>query len=1222
MIVYPPTPPRKVSMSNNTNINNSISTSSTSSSGVNIINNNNNNNNNSSNNNNKSNSCSVHNSSKRQAHIQWRLTNVHQGVVKVDSTQLSSLLKTEPIEKYYQLDEEPFAQGAFASVRKVRNLETGQVYAAKFSNRTRYGENSTAEIYHEIALLSLCSPSPRIVKLHDVFQTSDEIIIVMEFAPGGDMQTIIDDNIVPFEADVVRFVQHVVEGLVYMHHRKIAHLDIKPQNLVMMGDFPDCDVKVCDFEISRIILDGTQIRELLGTPEYVAPEILHYEPITLAADMWSLGVTVYVLLTGFSPFGGETDQETFLNISQARLDFPEELFEDVSEDAQDFIKKLLVRNPKGRMTAKECLRHPWLANNKRKSKKSNSKNNSSSISLIDSNRSRVGCSSCTGTTTGSSSNHHKNLRRYLSKSREALFEKVISKHKQQQQNIVEQKTTGENLRKTTLLSQYDKTRRMCESQMSLVSKSRERLLQGSMSPSITRSREKLYGIKSLSKSHEVLNLCKTVSNVIASTIKSNINDNENKKASLPLEGLLKTLTRAATASGELITSNVSNNNNNKNGTDNIKENNILSNKTDLTSLENQKPSTSTLTEIDTNKSENNNNKDITKEKENDKVVIASLPTLPEYQPLQTVLTLLRNNKNVSNNNNSSIIVINSTNEEKDQKVTKEEEECNNKSKQNDNSITLLYNNSNDNKDNTIKKIIEREVDDEGKLKEKDDSYKKEEVPLNKSMQNENHNSLTSLFHNSDITIVNDYNKNEKEENCKTNEGGEKVNDKQLNKLIERENSCKEDSELTSLIQRPKLFLTKQLSVISSEGDLNSPAISQTDSLSLTEEGNSSLSSSSSAASDSSGEISEDDVNGSLERITNDVISSDDDNLEICKNNDNNVNNGNNEDDEPRFTVKQLISAYNMHQEIVTKTSLEVTMNTTMNSEQKILPVIEKIPNNKFPTGPNALRLFIPDLHISRSSKIKKTKSRSSRNRKKNSCQDESKQKEKTKHSSEENTKELLETNTDDNKIVEVDNTETTNNKILNNDNINDEKNKISEGNKTEANNNDGEVVMKTEIKEIIKDTSSTVNDETTIIYDRSNSLSSETSGVSSKTSRTSSTTSGAISSEESNPLNLSQPQLSQKKSRRSSGIVTSTVSSNDGDNNGEASNKTTVSTTITNTNVKSSEKSHHNTSSTFTPRLNRKSYPNTSTRSSLNVSQPSTEKTRRKSNPVMKPPFY
>lgn len=323
-----------------------------------------------------------------------------EGLVLVQEAQLARVVKTGPITEHYEIDPKPFANGQWAKVYRCRSRSTGIMYAAKYSSRNRFNADCSAELRHEIALLSLCSQSPRVVRLHDVYETPKEIILVMEYAPGGDMQTLIDGDLVPLEGDVVHFVRQLVEGLAYLHQRNIAHLDIKPQNLVMMGTFPECEVKLCDFEISRVILEGTEVREILGTPDYVAPEILHYEPITLAADMWSVGVTTYVLLTGFSPFGGETDQETFQNISLGEVDFPEELFGDISAQAKDFVARLLVLDPSARMTAKQCLRHDWLR--------------------------------------GAPTQASPHLRRYLSKSREVLLERVVSR---------------ENLRRAALLSQ-------------------------------------------------------------------------------------------------------------------------------------------------------------------------------------------------------------------------------------------------------------------------------------------------------------------------------------------------------------------------------------------------------------------------------------------------------------------------------------------------------------------------------------------------------------------------------------------------------------------------------------------------------------------------------------------------------------------------------------------------------------------------------------------------
>ncbi|GLG97062.1 Death-associated protein kinase related [Gryllus bimaculatus] len=156
-----------------------------------------------------------------------------------------------------------------------------------------------------------------------------------EKCEGGELQTLLDRDIVPDEA--------------------------QPQNLVLTGEFPHGDVKLCDLGISRYVGEGADVRDMLGTPDYVAPEVLNYEPISLATDMWSVGVLVYVLLTGCSPFGGDTKQETFCNISQCNLDFPEDLFEDVTEEAKDLMRKLMVKEPSKRLTVEQSLRHPWFS---------------------------------------------------------------------------------------------------------------------------------------------------------------------------------------------------------------------------------------------------------------------------------------------------------------------------------------------------------------------------------------------------------------------------------------------------------------------------------------------------------------------------------------------------------------------------------------------------------------------------------------------------------------------------------------------------------------------------------------------------------------------------------------------------------------------------------------------------------------------------------------------
>ncbi|XP_054288552.1 death-associated protein kinase 3-like [Macrosteles quadrilineatus] len=282
------------------------------------------------------------------------------GYLELSAEQAKRLIRTEPIEDYYEVEDQPFARGKYATVRRCRDRRSGRQYAAKFLRKRRRSADLRPEILHEVAVLEACKNSPRIVRLHEVFESTNEMVLLLELARGGELQMLLDKDEVPSEREVVRLMRQILDGLVYLHDINVAHLDIKPQNLVLTGEFPDCEVKLCDFGISRYLSQGADVREILGTPDYVAPEVLNYEPISLATDMWSVGVLVYVLLTGCSPFGGDDKQETFLNIAQCRLDFPDDLFEDISEDAKDFMQKLMVKNPSNRLTAKKCLQHPWF----------------------------------------------------------------------------------------------------------------------------------------------------------------------------------------------------------------------------------------------------------------------------------------------------------------------------------------------------------------------------------------------------------------------------------------------------------------------------------------------------------------------------------------------------------------------------------------------------------------------------------------------------------------------------------------------------------------------------------------------------------------------------------------------------------------------------------------------------------------------------------------------
>lgn len=282
------------------------------------------------------------------------------GLLGIEEDRLKNVINTQPITEFYDVEHTPFARGKFAAVRKCRHKETGIEYAAKFIRKRRRLLDHRQDIVHEVAVLQMASNCSRIVSLHEVFETNVEMVLVLELAAGGELQRIVDAQEGLPEMETIRILKQILHGLEFLHERNIAHLDIKPQNILLAGDYPGAEIKLCDFGISRIIQNGVDVREILGTPDYVAPEILSFEPICLGTDIWSIGVLAYVLLTGYSPFAGETKQETFCNISQCNLTFPEEFFDGISNSAQDFIMQALVTKPSERLTVSQCLLHPWL----------------------------------------------------------------------------------------------------------------------------------------------------------------------------------------------------------------------------------------------------------------------------------------------------------------------------------------------------------------------------------------------------------------------------------------------------------------------------------------------------------------------------------------------------------------------------------------------------------------------------------------------------------------------------------------------------------------------------------------------------------------------------------------------------------------------------------------------------------------------------------------------
>lgn len=155
-------------------------------------------------------------------------------------------------------------------------------------------------------------------------------------------------------------MRQIIEGVQYMHDNLIMHLDMKPENILCVTRTGN-RIKLIDFGLARRFDPKQTLQVMFGTPDFAAPEVLSYERVTPAADMWSVGVICYVLLSGLSPFMGNSDLETMTNVTRAIYDFDDESFEPISDEAKDFIAKLLLKEPTRRMKPQDCLHHKWLA---------------------------------------------------------------------------------------------------------------------------------------------------------------------------------------------------------------------------------------------------------------------------------------------------------------------------------------------------------------------------------------------------------------------------------------------------------------------------------------------------------------------------------------------------------------------------------------------------------------------------------------------------------------------------------------------------------------------------------------------------------------------------------------------------------------------------------------------------------------------------------------------
>jgi len=274
------------------------------------------------------------------------------------------------VEDKYDIGEE-MGKGGFSVVKAGTNKKTKAKVAIKFVDKAALTTTDSVLLNREIDSLKKAL-HPNVLKLIEVFNedTDPQMVLVMELISGGELFYKIVESGNYSEKDAALIIRQVIEGVAHLHSEGICHRDLKPENLLCSVGPEERDGKkyepyrivIADFGLSKSFDTGDALVTSCGTPEYVAPEVITAEgDYDKSVDMWSVGVITYVLLCGFSPFGGSGDASLlFERIIKAEYDFPDPEWTNISEQAKDFIRHLLVKEVDDRWTADQCKNHEWL----------------------------------------------------------------------------------------------------------------------------------------------------------------------------------------------------------------------------------------------------------------------------------------------------------------------------------------------------------------------------------------------------------------------------------------------------------------------------------------------------------------------------------------------------------------------------------------------------------------------------------------------------------------------------------------------------------------------------------------------------------------------------------------------------------------------------------------------------------------------------------------------
>ena len=267
--------------------------------------------------------------------------------------------------------QECLGEGSFGKVYKTKQIHTNNVRATKIIDKKllKISKLEEDQFIKEISILKLLD-HPNIMKIYEYFDTSKKLYLITELCTGGELFDRITEVNNFSEATTVHIMKQLLSAVCFCHANNIIHRDLKPENILI----DDKEQKYNDFFLIKIIDFGTScikkgnnMREKIGTAYYIAPEVIRNN-YNEKCDIWSIGVIMYILLSGIPPFSDDDDDKIFKKILKGKYDMSGSIWDNVSNEAKTLIHEMLNMNVQVRPSAEQCLKSDFFTKHNKKEK--------------------------------------------------------------------------------------------------------------------------------------------------------------------------------------------------------------------------------------------------------------------------------------------------------------------------------------------------------------------------------------------------------------------------------------------------------------------------------------------------------------------------------------------------------------------------------------------------------------------------------------------------------------------------------------------------------------------------------------------------------------------------------------------------------------------------------------------------------------------------------------